>query len=373
MADHLRITGLLAFLLGGLFLFGCSSPLPPRVTRLDPEPVRRGAAPCRACQMSPHLEDQILALNPEHVTTAQIRDVLSQAPAPQVIAIHGGVLPIKAGMNSFTEFLVEMGYPTNSLRNPATGEQAYGYYDDSDALAGALAWFAERDGLRPILIGHSQGGIQVIRILHKLAGTYPAKFQVWNPETQAWLGRDTIIDPVTGQELSVTNVQVSYAAVATAGGIARILPNEWDMNDRLRTIPDSVVEFTGFQKGLDPWGGDLMGYGAGNNYKAAGSAIVRNVRLPVSGAHWTVPYAGSLAEDPGALERIQNYRPPDNPADTVEPAVSTREVFAAEVWFGIKKHWVLELQRLIRARRGQPPAPRTATAPPAPPEARIAD
>jgi hypothetical protein len=29
-------------------------------------------------------------------------------------------------------------------------------------------------------------------------------------------------------------------------------------------------------------------------------------------------------------------------------------LFAADVWFSVKKHWILELQRLIRARRATP-------------------
>ena len=307
------------------------------------------ATPCRACQIAPDLRQRILDLDPDRVTGAQVRGILARAPAPQIIAIHGGILPIKAGMNSLAEFLVAMGYPESSLRNPATGDVAYGYYFDSDRLAGAVAWYTERDGLRPMLVGHSQGGIQVMRVLHKLAGEYPAPLRVWNPETQKTEPRSTIWDPVTRERLPIDRVQVCYAAVAAAGGAARFLPNEWDMNRRLRKVPNSVIDFTGFHKEFDPWGGDYLGYGSANEYQATGTARVENIRLPSSGAHWTIPYAGALLENPEALERIQNYRSAPGPdfEDNEEP--STREAFATVVWYEVKRHWVLELQRLLRA------------------------
>jgi hypothetical protein len=311
-----------------------------------------------AKQIPAPLRAQVLALNPENVSDQDVRDVLAKAPAPQVIAIHGGVLPIKAGMNSFAQFLLGMGYPESSIRNAGTGDYAYGYYEDSDELAGAVAWYYERDGLRPILVGHSQGGMQVIRVLHKLAGTYGEAIALWNPELERAEARTNFCDPLTGSNRPVVGVSVSYAAVATAGGFARMLPNEWDLNDKLRKIPDSVIEFTGFQKGFDPWGGDFLGYGSANLYNATGTAIVRNVRLPSSSAHWTIPYAEKLLADPDALKWIREF----HPAANATPATATddegeernaRMLWAAEVWYGVKKHWVLELQRLIRAQSSE--------------------
>jgi pimeloyl-ACP methyl ester carboxylesterase len=335
-------------MLAALLLSGCASA--PKLQT----PVAAPVAMPRVKQISPEVRAQVLALNPEKVSDREVREVLVHTPAPRVIAIHGGVLPIKAGMNSFAQFLLGMGYPEASIRNASTGDYAYGYYDDSDELAGAVAWYYERDGLRPILIGHSQGGMQVIRVLHKLAGSYGEPIAVWNPETERAEGREVFRDPLTGSNRPVVGASVSYAAVATAGGLARLLPNEWDLHDKLRQIPDSVVEFTGFQKGFDPWGGDYLGYGSANLYHATGTAIVRNVRLPSSSAHWTIPYAEKLLADPDALKWIREF----HPAANATPATATddegeernaRMLWAAEVWYGVKKHWVLELQRLIRA------------------------
>ncbi|MHC4499793.1 MAG: hypothetical protein ACYS21_11850 [Planctomycetota bacterium] len=32
-----------------------------------------------------------------------------------------------------------------------------------------------------MMAGHSQGGIQVVKILHQLAGSFAGKIHVWNP------------------------------------------------------------------------------------------------------------------------------------------------------------------------------------------------
>jgi hypothetical protein len=44
---------------------------------------------------------------------------------------------------------------------------------------------------------------------------------------------------------------------------------------------------------------------------------------------------------------------PDLPraAETVPAGDNAGALWAADVWYSIKKHWCLELQRLIRARR----------------------
>jgi hypothetical protein len=57
------------------------------------------------------------------------------------------------------------------------------------------------------------------------------------------------------------------------------------------------------------------------------------------------------------MDRINAYVPDDGPLivveendDTMNPE-SLYEFWAEDVWFSIKKHWVLELQHRIRARR----------------------
>jgi hypothetical protein len=316
------------------------------------------AVMCRATGLSAEAKEKILALDPEQVTERDIRELLSPAPAPRIINIHGGLLPIKSSMISFSRFLIGMGYPEASLRNPGNGSYTYGYYDRSDRIAGSIAWHYEREGMRPMIIGHSLGGIQTIRVLHKLAGDSTKRLPVWNPLTQSEENRYDIVDPLTGMTRPVVGLQLSYATAAVAGGLARALPNQWDMNTQLRKIPDSVEEFTGFQKGLDFLGGDFLGYGPANDYHSTGVAMVRNVRLPPACPHSTIPYSSSLLKKPETVAWIENYRPVAQTGDTSGPSPefglnSARVLWAAEVWHGIKKHWVLELQRLIRASASQ--------------------
>ena len=324
--------------------------------KFSSQPARDPQPATRDCELplSAATQAKILAIDPENVSQKDINEVLAQAPAPRIINIHGGILPRHANMNSFSEFLIGMGYPAASIRHPNDGTYTFGYYDKSDMIAGVIAAYYESDGLRPMMVGFSQGGFQAMRVLHKLAGDSVDRLSVWNPLTEVSEERYDITDPLTGKTRPVVGLQVCYACVAVAGGLGRWLPNQWDMNDKLRKIPDSVEEFTGFQKGLDPLGGDYMGYGAANDYKATGSAVVRNVRLPSAYGHASIPDTRHLAKDPAIRDWLSNYRPTDTPTTTLQldvkfDANSTHILWAAEVWYSIKKHWVLELQHKIRA------------------------
>ena len=157
-------------------LFLCASLLPtgcavwPR-HGLDPvraAEVERAAFP--PYDLSRETEDRILALDPGHVTEKDVREVLAQAPAPRLINIHGGIYPVHLRMVSFSEFLMGMGYPGASITNPGDGTYSFSCYESSAKIAGVIAWYYEHDGLRPMLVGHSQGGFQVVKVLDKLAG-----------------------------------------------------------------------------------------------------------------------------------------------------------------------------------------------------------
>ena len=77
-----------------------------------------------------------------------------------------------------------MGYPEERLRNPADGtHHATAASADSARIAGMLAWHYERDGMMPMLIGHSQGGMMVVRTLHELAGGFGDAVAVYDPVT----------------------------------------------------------------------------------------------------------------------------------------------------------------------------------------------
>jgi len=82
--------------------------------------------------------------------------------------------------------------------------------------------------------------------------------------------------------------------------------------------------------------------------------VVRNVWLPKEYKHCAIPDTKHLLDDPKMMDWINGYRPADEPVtrpnlDVPLPGDSSNIIWAAEVWFHIKKHWVLELQRRIRA------------------------
>ncbi len=302
--------------------------------------------------LDPLLEEKILALDPEQILEDDINKILSHAPAPRIINIHGGIYPVHLAMVSFSGFLISMGYPEEKIRDPVDGSYSYSCYTSSKKLAGLIAWYYEKEGMRPIIVGHSQGGIQTVKVLHELAGTFSEKIPVWNPLTEKAEGRYSIINPLTGAEQPVVGLQVPYATAVGAGGFTRILPNQWIMTGKLRSIPDSVEDFTGFYMGLDLIGGDLLGFGTVNKYKPNGVANVRNVRLPVGYSHVTVPTTRHLAESQEIREWINSYIATEEPELTVEFESSTVNIlWAADVWYSIKKHWTLEAQRMIRTKR----------------------
>ncbi len=329
---------------------------------------RKGLAPARAQQIEqsyqhsePRFTEEqkkkILALNPKHVSEQDVRTVLANTPAPHIINIHGGIASVIPRMVSFSEFLIGMGYPAISLTNPSDGTYSFSCYESSRKIAGVIAWYYEKDGLRPMMVGHSQGGIQAVKILDKFAGPPSSTLNVWNPLTWEKEARTQIVDPLTGKTRPVVGLQLPYTTSVGAGGLTRLLPNQWDMLFRLRTIPDSVEEFTGFCKEYDILGGDFMGYGSANEFESGGTATVRNVWLPMEYNHGEIPDSKHLLDDPAMVDWINHYQPDEAPVSHAELDVefdgdNSHILWAADVWYSIKKHWVIELQRLIRARPG---------------------
>lgn len=343
---------LYVFLLcGGLLSAGCATSKQHSPDPLSTQQIEKRPA-LRELTVSRETEDKILALDPEHVSEREIREVLSQAPAPRIINIHGGVYPVYLFMKSFSQFLVGMGYPKASVRNPGDGTYSFSCYESSEKIAGMIAWCYESEGLAPIMVGHSQGGMQLVKVLRQLAGRYSKRLAVWNALTLTREERCYITDPLTGEARPVVGLQISYATAVGAGGLGRLLPNQWDMGTKLRRIPDSVEEFTGFYMGLDIFGGDFLGFGPLNKYKSSGKAVVRNVRLPIGYNHVTVPITKHLVRSQEIKDWINNYRPTDKPRlDARFDSSSAQILWAADVWHSIKKHWVLEVQRLILAKR----------------------
>ena len=178
-------------------------------------------------------------------------------PAPRIVLLQGSV-PLVT-MEPFARFLIAMGYPADRLRNPRDGAFSYSSFADSAPLAGELAFDYEQSGMEPMLIGHSQGGMLAIRMLYELAGAFHDALHVVDPATGAALARTSIVDPHTGQPRPVVGLHVAYAAALATGWLPRLMLGQWSMLPRLRRIPDTADEFTGFILPNDPIAGNLLG------------------------------------------------------------------------------------------------------------------
>jgi hypothetical protein len=295
--------------------------------------------------LDPSTEERILALDAERLSAQDVQSLLARASAPRIIALQGSV-PVVT-MQPFAEFLIVMGYPAERLRKP-DGSLSYESFVDTRELAGSLAWYCEHEGMMPMLIGHSQGGMIAVKVLHELAGDFASSIPVWNPIRGAAEARTTIVDPITGKERPVIGLKVPFAAALATGKLPRVLLGQWSMISRLREIPDTVREFTSFSLQWDPIAGN---FGSAEPYRALGSAQVRNVILPATASHLTLPRVAELARDPVTRDWIDRYVP--GASAPPQAAIDTANLLhAADLWYSIKKHWCLEAQRLIRARRG---------------------
>jgi hypothetical protein len=319
-----------------------------------PVAASEARSPLRTVALERSLEERILALDPENVTAADVRDTLSRVPAPRIVLLHGGVFPVHLAMTSFARFLIGMGYPEERIRIPgSTDDWSHNPYLPSDRVAGLIAWSYEREGMRPMLIGHSQGGIQVVKVLYDLAGEYAKEVRVWDPLTAQYEPRTTIVDPLTGRERPVVGLKVSFASAVGAGGPSFIFPNNWDVIGRLREIPDTAVQFNGYFIGIDWFVVNFGGPGT-NRFQPTGKTYVRNVELPAGYLHVSVPVTGHLPNNPEFKAFIDAYRPTtEKPDEAKMPGTYSDNIYyAADNWHAIKKHWTLEAQRLVRARRG---------------------
>jgi hypothetical protein len=333
-----------------LVLGGCASaPVARRDLGVAASPDRGPQAVLGAMALDLQLEARILALDPEHVSDSDVRQVLALGPTPRIVTLHGGIYPVHLLMESFARFLAGMGYPPHKLKHPGDGRLSHSPYENSLQIAGLVAWYYECEALMPMMVGHSQGGIQLVKVLHDLAGDGVSQIAVWNPLTDAAEPRVTIVDPFTGAPRPVVGLKIGYASVVASGGAALLLPNQWSMARRLRTIPDAVDEFTGYALAVDLVAWDLPGAGA--PYQARGAARVRNVELPAHYSHVFVPQTAHLARSAAMRDWLNAYRP-DQPTPAPIPTPSAdNSLWAADVWFHIKKHWVMEAQKVVRAQR----------------------
>ena len=285
----------------------------------------------------------LLALDCDNLAGIDAAERMKGLPAPRIVNLHGSV-PIVT-MQPFAEFLIGMGYPESSLRDPFDGSLTHSSFADSEELAGALAWYYERDGMRPMLVGHSQGGMMVVRTLHELAGGFHDQVPVFDPATRTAQPRTSVRDPFTGRDRAVVGVEVAFAAAIATGKLPRILLGQWTMIPKLRKVPDVALEFTGFAIAWDPIAGNV---GDGDPYVATGTSVVRNVLLPATYSHIGAPITEHLAAQRATRAWVLAWRP-DGPAAAPPRDADLRNLeLAADLWYSIRRHWCLEGQRRLR-------------------------
>jgi hypothetical protein len=173
---------------------------------------------------------------------------------------------------------------------------------------------------------------------------------VWNPVTGSAEDRYAVTDPVTGVERPVVGLRVPYAAALATGSLMRVLLGQWGMLSRLRTVPDSVDEFTGYFIEWDTIAATSPNEARDNPYRPTGSARVRNVMLPAAYSHVALPAAAHLAANAATRAWIERYVP-GMALPALPEADAQNLLHAADIWHSVKKHWCLEAQRLVRAQR----------------------
>jgi hypothetical protein len=350
-----------------VFIGGCATMDPtPHIAHECPGPMSAAVAPdgwspapgavLRGTPIDPAVEERILALDPEHVSEDDVRSTLACGPTPQIMNVHGGIYPVHLAMQDFAGFLIDMGYPARRVREPGRGTYSYSPYQSSEKLAGKAAWFYEQQGTRVMLIGHSQGGMQVVKVLHELDGGFDESVRVFDPLEDKVQQRTWIIDPLTGARRSVVGISVAYASAVGAGGVAFLLPNQWIMVNRLRRIPNTTDAFTGYFLEFDMVAWSTPGSAEYDAFRHNGTAVVRNVSLPGHYNHVTLPATRRFAEDKALRDWINRYTPDATLPPPPAPAAGSDNglLWATDVWYSVKKHWVLEAQRVIRARRDLP-------------------
>lgn len=299
----------------------------------------------RAPRLDSAVAAEVRALDCRRVRAADVELLLAKAPAPRIILFQGSLAVMT--MEPFADFLVAMGYPQDRIRDPRDGSLSQGSFSGSRRWAGTVAWYYESEGMMPMLIGHSQGGMMVIRILYELDGAFDDAIPVWDPVAGAALARTTIRDPRTGAMRPVKGLTIDYAAALATGKLPRILLGQWDMIARLRRIPDTVTDFTGFSI---PWDGIAGTLGDPEPYAAIGTARVRNVTLPSRYSHVGLPDTLHLASQEVTRRWVDEWSPDSaSPLPDAVGVDTTNIVHAADIWYSVKRHWCQAAQRLLAA------------------------
>ena len=277
----------------------------------------------RSLKLDSAAEDRVLALDPEHISGADVHDTLAAIPAPHVVLLHGGIYPVYLAMTSFAEFLIGMGYPEDRIRRQdGVLDSTYSYspYQDSTQIAGMIAWYYEHDGVRPMMVGHSQGGVQAVKILYEFAGASGGEHRGVEPDHRPLGGpHDDRRSADRGDEHPSSG---SWSRTRRPSGPGALrcccrINGAWCI--ACGAIPDTVDDFTGFTISVDFVALSFPGSRGASEFHHNGTANVRNVILPSSYNHVVVPVTRELASSPAMRDWINTYVP-DKPGQEASAA-----------------------------------------------------
>ena len=326
-------------------------------------PVDLSAGHWNLLARDPELAERILALDPTHVTASDIQKTLSKGPAPWIFPITPA-FPGPVLFSKLVQFFLDMGYPPGRIGDPRTEDFKVDWHEESETIAGMAAWTYERDGMAPMIVGWSVGGITTMSVLHDLNNSAgKTKLRVVNARTGEVEDRDWIRDPYTGEKRPIVGLKVSLAGVLTSGGLGRLAQIfRWGNRPSLRSVPNTVEELLGFQApadllGTDWWfAQDPAGLARGNEFKPMGGAKVRTIIADDSYDHFNVIHCQLLSKSPEGRKWVESYRP--DPGYGLRDHRGTsryslvegkRNLWCGELWYAIKKHWTLEAQRVAGA------------------------
>ena len=195
-----------------------------------------------------------------------------------------------------------------------------------------------------MLIGHSRGGMLVVRTLHELDGAFAETIEVHDPQSDKPLARTDIRDPYTGALQPVRGFRIAFGAAIATGALPRVLSGQWDMLTRLRKIPDTVERVHRIHHRLGSHRRQFWRSRHSTRRPAAQKCAVCS--LPATTSHIGAPLMEHLAADPVTRRAINAWRRQDGPPMVVDPLPDARNIrLAADLWFSIRRHWCLEGQR----------------------------
>ncbi len=307
------------------------------------------------------LAKRILALDPDNISAADIKNTLSKGPAPWILPISPA-FPGPVVFKDLFKFLVDMGYPAGRFGDPRDGGNSVSFLESSESIAGMLAWAYERDGMAPMMVGWSAGAIMTISVLHDLNKPVNKDLlRVVNGLTGEEEERNWIWEPYSGKRVPmIGSERVSFAGVLTAGGLGRFTQFlRWDDRPPLRSVPDSVKDLIAFQAPNDMLGTDFTvmdDLAAANEFKAMGKANVRTIIADDSYGHVNVIHCYLLSDNKKGREWA-NYYHPDGTSGVKDFRNTTKfeliegkqNLWCGEFWYGVKKNWTLQAQRVARA------------------------